>query len=387
MYLDKNKIIETLTKEDVIKLVTSLGSAPPKQGSKGELIFQTICHNENGGSYKLYYYHEGTDHYPSRIFHCYTECSDTFSIIELIIRAFRAKHKSITFYKALTYLANITGYNITIDKLEPPKKLINDWDFINKFNKNPVVQTAQFEPISEYYLDMFCYYPHEEFLKDNIDAETLSEFEIGYWAKTNQITIPHRDYMHQLVGIRGRFLDEEDVKAIGKYVPLRIEGKILNHELGSNLYGIHVNQEKIKQCKKVLILEGEKGVMQNHSYFKSDDFALATCGSNITAAQRHLLLNYLGVEEVILGYDKMFRENGTFEEVRYRNKIYSKIAPLLPYCKVSLLWDKHGLIEYKQSPTDYGKDVLLQLLDEKIEITMQDLEDAKHEMGEYEINE
>lgn len=380
MYLDKNKIIRSLTKEDITKLVISLGSGPPKHGRHGELIFQTVCHNAEGGSYKLYYYHEAQGQYPERMFHCYTNCSESFSVIELIIRANRAKHKNITFYQALNYLARVTGHTITMDQEEKPDHLIDDWKFINKFSKQKNKTSYEFTPISENFLTMFYYAPHEEFLKDHISAETLSEFEIGYWAKTNQITIPHRDYKQRLIGIRGRYLDEEDIENIGKYAPLLVEGKFLNHSLGNNLYGIHLNQNKIKQCKKVLLLEAEKGVMQNHTYFGEDDFSLAVCGSNITDVQKDLLLNYLQVEEVIVGFDKMFHENGTFEEMVYRNKVYSKIASLLPYCKVCLLWDQDNLLEYKQAPTDYGKEILLQLLDKKIEITMSDIEEMNKNM-------
>lgn len=87
-------------------------------------------------------------------------------------------------------------------------------------------------------------------------------FEISYWGNTNQIVIPHRDRHQNLIGIRGRYLDEEDVENIGKYVPLNIEGKFLSHKLSHNLYGIHINQNKIKACRKCLLLESEKGVMQ-----------------------------------------------------------------------------------------------------------------------------
>lgn len=379
MYLDKNKIIESLTNEDVINVVMSLGSEPPKYGSNGELIFQTVCHNIKDGSYKLYYYPKATDKYPAKIFHCYSGCQDSFSIIELIIRAHRIKNKKLTFYQALNYLAKITGYEYEAVDIQTDNHIIDDWSFINKFTKKKTSDIPVLPSINEKYLDLFYYAPHEDFLNSHISAETLSEFEIGYWGKTNQITIPHRDCQQRLIGLRGRYLSEVDIKNIGKYVPLKVEGKFLNHPLGSNLYGIHINQSKIKECKKVLLVEAEKGVLQNHSYFGSDDFSLATCGSNLTEIQRMILLNHLKVEEIILGYDKMFHENGTFEEEVYRNMIYKKIAPLLPYCKVSLLWDKHNLIEYKQSPTDYGKDVLLQLLDEKIEITMQDIEEMKSE--------
>ena len=59
-YLDKDAILNSLSKEDITKIVMSLGSAEPKTDSSGNLIFQTICHNDinPNNSYKLYYYHE-----------------------------------------------------------------------------------------------------------------------------------------------------------------------------------------------------------------------------------------------------------------------------------------------------------------------------------------
>ena len=44
--------------------------------------------------------------------------------------------------------------------------------------------------------------------------------------------------------------------------------------------------------------------MQNHSYFGDDDFSLAVCGSEISDEQIKLLLDYLKIEELILGFDK-----------------------------------------------------------------------------------
>lgn len=81
-YYDKNAILKALTKEQVIKIVTDLGSKGYRTDSSGNLIFQTICHG--GDSYKLYYYHEPTDQYSGRTFHCYTSCSESFSIFTLL---------------------------------------------------------------------------------------------------------------------------------------------------------------------------------------------------------------------------------------------------------------------------------------------------------------
>ena len=46
MYLDKDIILNSLTPDDIKKIVMSLGSDEPKTDNSGNLIFQTICHND-----------------------------------------------------------------------------------------------------------------------------------------------------------------------------------------------------------------------------------------------------------------------------------------------------------------------------------------------------
>lgn len=378
-YYDKNAILESLTKEQVIKIVTDLGSDGYRTDSAGNLIFQTVCHG--GGSYKLYYYHEATGEYLGRTFHCYTSCSESFSIFELIIRAKRVQGKTFTWYQAVAYVASITN-NQAISHYEKPKHIC-DMSWLKKFEKSKSTGITDCVPIDEHVLEMFEYTPHEVFLNDHISRETLSTFEISYWGNTNQIVIPHRDRNQNLIGVRGRYLDEEDIENIGKYVPLNIEGHFLSHKLSKNLYGIHINQNKIMSCKKCLLLESEKGVMQNHTYFGDDDFALAVCGSEISDEQIRLLLDYLKIEELILGFDKEYQDPFGWDGEIYKNKLFKKIKPIVPYCKVSVLWDRSGLLEYKDAPTDRGEGMLLKLLEDKIEITMEDI----HSIGEEIIYE
>ena len=133
-------------------------------------------------------------------------------------------------------------------------------------------------------------------------------------------------------------------------------------------------------CRKCLLLESEKGVMQNHSYFKDNDYSLAVCGSEISEEQIRLLLNYLKIEELILGFDKEYKDPCGWDGEIYKNKLFKKIKPIVPYCKVSILWDKNGLLEFKAAPTDRGEAVLLKLLEEKIEITMEDINSIREEV-------
>ena len=369
MYLDKELILSSLTKEDVIKICMALGSSYPKQDNNGNLIFQSICHGSD--SWKLYYYCTDID-YKKHIFHCYSRCSDSFNIVELVIRANRTQGKTITWYKALYYIAKTTGKIFTGESKEETKtSVITDFNWINRLqqikkNKKSIPNLSE---ISENILEVFYYAPHQDWLNDNISREALSRYEIGYYGLTNQITIPHRDMNNRLIGIRGRFLDQEDIETIGKYVPLQINGRTLSHSLGSNLYGINVVQDKIKTIKKAMVVEAEKSCMQAYSYFGEDSFVVATCGSSITRTQIKLLLNYLQVEEVIYAPDRDYHESNSYEAEVWYQKIIKRLAPLVPYCKVTLCADSKERLPYKASPTDMGKDILLELLDEKIVIT------------------
>lgn len=369
MYLDKELILSSLTKEDVIKICMALGSSYPKQDNNGNLIFQSICHGSD--SWKLYYYCTDID-YKKHIFHCYSRCSDSFNIVELVIRANRTQGKTITWYKALYYIAKTTGKIFTGESKEETKtSVITDFNWINRLqqikkNKKSIPNLSE---ISENILEVFYYAPHQDWLNDNISREALSRYEIGYYGLTNQITIPHRDMNNRLIGIRGRFLDQEDIETIGKYVPLQINGRTLSHSLGSNLYGINVVQDKIKTIKKAMVVEAEKSCMQAYSYFGEDSFVIATCGSSITRTQIKLLLNYLQVEEVIYAPDRDYHESNSYEAEVWYQKIIKRLAPLVPYCKVTLCADSKERLPYKASPTDMGKDILLELLDEKIVIT------------------
>ena len=59
--------------------------------------------------------------------------------------------------------------------------------------------------------------------------------------------------------------------------------------------------------KKAYIWEGEKSCLYA-SYFGIDnDISVACCGSSLIAYQVKLLLD-LGVEEIIIGFDKQFQE-------------------------------------------------------------------------------
>ena len=373
MYLNKDAILNSLTKEDIIKICAELGCSDYKEDSQGNLCFSTsICHGGDS-PYKLIYYID------SRTFHCFT-CSDTYGIVELVIRAMRLKGRTLTWFKSLYFIAKVTGKisYISSSKTSRDKDIISDFEWINKLKnaqkKSKSVPTLS--DINENILDIFWYAPYQGWLDEHISREALSRFEIGYYGLTNQITIPHRDMNERLIGIRGRFLDEKDVRQFGKYVPIQIEGRFLSHQLGSNLYGLHVAKNKIEQCKKIMLVEAEKSVLQAYSYFGDDSFVVGLCGFNITQTQIRIMLEKLQVEEVIVGFDRDYEEADSYEATAYYQKVIKKVAPLVPYCRVYLILDKEHRLGYKDSPTDKGKDTLIELMKEKILITMDEVNEV-----------
>ena len=372
MYLDKDKILNSLTNEDVTKICIELGSQAPRNDGQGNLIFQTICHG--GDSYKLYYYTE------SKKFHCYTGCSESFDVINLVIRANKTKGKVITWYNALKWIGLITGKLSTIDKTitEDRSYIIPDQPWRRNIRKNSNRQKTipELKEYNEHILELFDYTPVQEWLKEGITPEVLSEFEIGYYYLQDCITIPVRDINGRFIGLRARYLREEDIEK-GKYRPMVIEGESLKYNTGRTLYGIYQNQKAIRKYKKAFLFESEKSVLLNHSYFEDEDLSLAVCGSNIKETQIKILIKQLGITHLVVCFDKEYDRADSYEAEIYYNKLLKKVEPLIKLCKVELVLDRQDLLNKKDSPVDQGLEVWSKLLEDKILVTMEDIRAAK----------
>ena len=195
----------------------------------------------------------------------------------------------------------------------------------------------------------------------------MKKYQISYWGEENKIIIPHRDMEGRLIGIRGRALNQIDIDAKRKYMPITIEGKVLKHTLGNNLYGLCQNEEAIKRFKKIIIFESEKSVLLCDTYYHQNNFSVAVCGSNITDTQCKIIRN-LGVNEVMIAFDKEYIDAKSKLAEVYMNKLLRLAYKLVPYCTVYILMDTDGLLEQKDSPADRGQDVLEKLMKSKIEV-------------------
>ena len=345
--MDAARVKDILTISDIKDLLDELGGDPVRKGN--QIFSRTICHG--GEKRKLTYIED------KKMFRCWTDCGCSYDIFSLI-----GKIYNMDFPSSYRYICS--KFNINIDSNGLYGGEIVDTGFIKKFKKKE--EEVIINELPKNILNTYYNLAHVEWLNDGISYDTMKNFNILYSIDMNKIIIPHFDINDRLIGVRGRALNQDEIDAGKKYMPVyHKKHGVLKHPTGGNLYGVNVNKEKIKECKKVILVESEKGVLQLQSMgFKVP--GLGVSGSNLSDEQIKILLS-LEVEEVIVAMDKEFSEFDTAEEKFYAQKVRSSILDkLLPYFRVSIVWDKEGLLDLKDSPTDKGLEVFNDLYNSRI---------------------
>lgn len=362
-YYNKDELKEQLEVENIYDLIVELGGEP--EYTSFGLISQTICHNLPGeGSRKLYYYEN------SGLFKCYTDCDDTFDAFELVIKAIAIqKHLNWELYDAMCYIAEFFGF---AESARPEDKTtgLKDWDILKRYNhKNEYHQNLSIREIKEInpiILTKFAYPRISNWEEEGISAQVCRKNLIGYYPGNEQITIPHFDINGKLIGIRGRTLIEDDAERYGKYRPLYINHILYNHPLSINLYHLNKTKENIKKSGAAIIFESEKSTLLYESIYGANrDISVACCGSSISNYQIELLES-LGVKEVIIAFDRQFKEIGDDEFRRLTNKIINIKRKYGNKIKITAIFDKEMITPYKSSPIDQGREIFEYLLENRI---------------------
>lgn len=188
------------------------------------------------------------------------------------------------------------------------------------------------KPIPEKILSYFEPYVNDMFCEDGVGYDTQVEFEIGYDEFTNRITIPIRDDLGNLVGVKARYFyrqvpeDEQKFMYIEKCAKSQI------------LYGLYKTINFIKKAQRVFVVEAEKGVQQlyDKGYFET----VAIGGSKISKSQIDKLTRLC--VPIIFVFDKDI----TKEEL---DNIASRF---IDGTEVYTLIDTIGILNEKESPTD-----------------------------------
>lgn len=111
----------------------------------------------------------------------------------------------------------------------------------------------------------------------------------------------------------------------------------------------------------------EKSVLQVTNYLgTANNIAVAVCGSSISKYQFDLLLDS-GAKEVCIGFDADYQKIGDEDWEKVIKKLQNIYSKYKAYANISFLFDSSGLLlGYKQSPTDAGKEVFMELWKNRI---------------------
>ncbi len=345
--IDYQGIIEQLNTDRIIELMEKLGVETYAR-RPGYVIFPTICHNEDAtqASLKLYYYEN------NHLFVCYTE-DGNMSIFKFLKHYYECRNISYDWYEDI--------YKVVLDcsnfRLAAPGQ--PTYKSIRDLYRRP--EQIQLPTYPEGILRTFTKFYPPEWLNDGISKQAMDNFNILYSIPQNKIIIPHYNIDNELVGVRGRALNEWEVENIGKYMPVQIEGKWYSHPLSLNLYGLNKTKENIKETGICFIFEAEKSVLQMDS-FDRPNCAAAVCGSQFNKFALKILVQNCHPNEIVVCFDK--------EELpgqdTYFYKLYNLCKKYRNYANFSFIYDMEGLLDLKDSPTDKGEDIFEKLLQRRV---------------------
>lgn len=250
--------------------------------------------------------------------------SDILSLISFV--------KQTIFSQTIKWLCDLFG----LDYYSQPKEkdsAVDYMDFLNSIKKLNTVEEPPLKPISEQYLKSYLNWDNIPFYEDNISYETQTEFELGVDVSSHRITIPIRDEIGNLVGVKGRRVYDVVDEYNPKYIYL--------HKCAKSrvLYGLYKTLPYIKENNSIIVCESEKGVMQLWSYGYRN--AVAVGGHDISPRQKDLIVQS-GAATVIIAFDK-----DVDEEI-----IKKQAEKLSAFRKVEYIYDIDNLLKEKESPMD-----------------------------------
>lgn len=301
-------------------------------------ILPTICHNEDfhSASHKLYLY-KNPDGTP--LFTCYTECSDTFNIYTFIQKYFKLRGEDLTYKEAYK---KFHGHSF----VTPNEYDLKEIKYETKFVSPLEVKLDEYNPnvLSSFYIT-----DTDPWALEGIDIEILKKFQVSYSKSYEGVMIPHLDWRGRFVGLRVRTYNKQK-ESYAKYMPAQMGNILYRHPLALNLYGLFENQTNIKKSKTVILAESEKSILQWDTMSDTPNNSLAVCGQNISKWQMDMLVYFLGVERVIIAFDKEY--DSYTQAFEYVQKIKNKVGFLLNFADVYVMIDEDNTFRKKESPFD-----------------------------------
>ena len=250
--------------------------------------------------------------------------SDIISLVSFI-------NKTI-FTQSINWLCELFGLDYYVESIsdDPTLGYFKTFDLLMKPKASLEVQL---KPIPEETLKAYLPWDNTIFYEDHINWETQAEFELGLDVFSHRITIPIRDEMGRLVGVKGRrawdVVDEWNPKYI--YLHQCAKSRIC--------YGLYKTLPYIREKNEIIVCESEKGVMQLWSYGYRN--CVAVGGHSISQQQQDLIIQS-GAATIIIAFDKDVDEKTVRKEVEN----------LSLYRRVEYILDFNNILEEKESPMD-----------------------------------
>ena len=186
-------------------------------------------------------------------------------------------------------------------------------------------------------------------IDEGISVETLQKYQIGYYDRLQQTTIPCFGRNGELYGIRCRNWNPDRIEQ-AKYIPLTLlNGTTYSFPTNKLFYGINYNWASIEKEKEVWLGESEKFVLKLDSFYGENNLALAMFGKNLGIERRNELVK-MGVKKVIYVPDNDY--NGEEEQIEWEKSIINFAKLFKGYCEVEIVYDNLGLLNEKDNATD-----------------------------------
>ena len=264
-------------------------------------------------------------------------------------------------YDLITYIIKIRKLEF-IDVVKTIKSEIGITDFYS-FNTQKSIFGGFYDKIRKHNSELYAKSYDENilneyqnvyntrFAKDNISFATQEYFQIGYNLETQRITIPIRNAYGEIIGIKGRANWEVDAEE-PKYLYL------VSCLMSSTLYGYCQNYKYLVN-DDIIIFEAEKSVLQCHSY---GIYNCVSLGSNSLSTTQCKLLMELNPKRIIFMLDK---------DLDYENTKIN-VAKLSAFTRMSDVqicwwdWTKNKTLPNKSSPSDFGRKIFKDILNNEI---------------------
>ena len=344
---------DIMTDDDYSLVMDELGF--PKPHGTNPIMYKTGCHNVDfsRAKYNLAYYPE------TRSFYCFSECSKSYNILDLVKTRFELIGDSKSTYKCVQWICSVCGIPFEFNDTEQ-KVIEYDWKrelgkYTRKGKKN--IDNSEIKVYDDDVLNYFKGTYASEWLNYGISKETMDKFEIGYYTYRNQITIPVRDRNGLLRGIRVRNMDEKLIEeGCPRYVPLTLlDSTTYKFPTNSVMYGEYQNEEEIKRRKECWIVESEKSTLRLDTLMNGKGIALGMMVSALSDENVRYILS-LGINKLTILADSDFHEMNDDDEdwIKFEQKILKLCEKFTPFVKVEVVFNNIGIKDaYKWSVTDF----------------------------------